>query len=159
RWTVIEGNVFHDSIDIDHGSEHTVLRNNIIDKPNWALVKVDGYSLNFNRIVVDLNLYNNTIINTGNADNFVKVNGAVDGIIVLNNVYIAPNMRTGANTAAPVMVSDSSLRSFNTISNNVWYTGQPLLYAEGGINYIWPTWSDSRGYQTPAEWNALPQVG
>jgi hypothetical protein len=27
------------------------------------------------------------------------------------------------------------------------------------MNYIWPNWSDARGYQTAAEWNAHAQVG
>src|SRR5207245_10186937 len=63
------------------------------------------------------------------------------------------------NTAAPIFVVDTSLRSFTKITNNVWYVGSILKYAEGGINYIWPMWSNSAGYQTPSEWNALSQVG
>jgi len=159
RWVVIEANVFHDSVDVDHGTEHIVFRNNILDKSNWAQIKVDGFSATYNRGVVDLNVFNNTSTNSGNADNFLKITGSVSGINVLNNIYLAPNMATGASTAAPVFVSDSSLKSFNTISNNVWYVGKQLLYAEGGVNYVWPMWSNRAGYQTPAEWNALPQVG
>ena len=64
-----------------------------------------------------------------------------------------------ANTAAPIYVADSDLGSFKKISNNVWSVGGILAYAQGGVNYIWPSWSDSRGYQTPTEWNNLSQVG
>src|SRR5205814_6930289 len=131
RWTVVEANVFNSTIDVVHGAEHTVLRNNVISKPDWPLVKVDGYSTTYGRGVVDLNLFNNTVINTGTADNFLKINGRVAGINVMNNVYIAPNMTTGSYTAAPVYVNDISLRSFTTITNNVWYVGRIGAYAEG----------------------------
>jgi hypothetical protein len=159
RWTVVEANTFNDTIDVVHGAEHTVLRNNIISLPDWPLVKVDGYNTAFQRGVVDLNIFNNTVINTGTADNFLKVNGSVDGINLINNVYLAPKMITGSYTAAPVYVADSSLRSFKKITNNVWYVGGMGAYAQGGVNYIWPTWSNSAGYQTPTEWNSLSQVG
>jgi PKD repeat protein len=159
RWTVVEANTFHNTIDVDHGTEHIVLRNNVIDLPDWPLIKVDGYSNTYQRGVVDLNVFNNTAINIGHGDNFLKINGSVAGINVLNNVYVAPNMSTGAYTAAPVYVTGSSLNSFTKITNNVWYVGKIGAYAEGGINYIWPTWSNSDGYQTPTEWNSLSQVG
>jgi hypothetical protein len=32
-------------------------------------------------------------------------------------------------------------------------------YAQGGINYVWPLWSNQAGYKTPAEWNAMTPVG
>ena len=32
-------------------------------------------------------------------------------------------------------------------------------YAEGGINYFWPSWSNSSGYKSPTEWEAYGVVG
>ena len=136
-----------------------MLRNNLFDLSDWPQIKVDGFNTLYNRGVIDLNVFNNTSINMGKGDNFLKIDGPVDGINVMNNVYMAPNMVTGANTAAPVFVVDTSLKSFSKITNNVWYVGGIGAYAKGGVNYVWPMWSNSAGYQTAAEWNSYSQVG
>ena len=31
-------------------------------------------------------------------------------------------------------------------------------YGQGGIHYVWPYWSDARGYQTEAEWDRFAVV-
>ena len=31
-------------------------------------------------------------------------------------------------------------------------------YGQGGIHYVWPYWSDARGYQTEAEWDKFGVV-
>ena len=90
---------------------------------------------------------------------FLDVGGSVNGINLVNNLYVAPNLTPGAYQAAPVFVSGGDLSSFRVITNNVWAAGHPLDYAAGGMNYVWPTWSNTAGYQTAAEWNARPQVG
>jgi hypothetical protein len=108
---------------------------------------------------VDLNIVNNTELTYGDSGNFLKVTGAASGISVMNNLYVGPNIKTGQNTAAPIFVSSSDLSSFTKITNNVWAVGGILNYAQGGINYVWPMWSNSTGYRTPSEWNNMPQVG
>jgi hypothetical protein len=158
-YIVAEGNRFNDSIDIDHGTEHSMLRNNVIRVDNDYGIKVDAYSPTYQRGVVDLNIVNNTELTYGDSGNFLKVTGAASGISVMNNLYVGPNIKTGQNTAAPIFVSSSDLSSFTKITNNVWAVGGILNYAQGGINYVWPMWSNSTGYRTPSEWNNMPQVG
>jgi hypothetical protein len=85
--------------------------------------------------------------------------GSANGVTIQNNLYIAPALAPGATQAAPVFVMEGDLGSFRSISNNVWAEGNPLPYAHGGMNYMWPNWSDSRGYLSAQEWNSRSQVG
>jgi hypothetical protein len=78
---------------------------------------------------------------------------------VQNNLYVGNSVSPGANTAAPIYVQQSDLSSFTLIDHNVYSVGKILSYAQGGVNYVWPIWSDARGYKTPAEWNGMSQVG
>jgi len=86
------------------------------------------------------------------------VQGDVDGINLINNLYLARNLISGPNGTAPVFVWDTDLSSFRKISGNVWPVTANIPFAEGGINYAWTAWSDQQGFKTPAEWEAFPQV-
>jgi hypothetical protein len=159
NWAVVEGNRMIDSTGIiAHGAQHLVFRNNVSSTKDHQSYMVDGYNTTYARGVVDLTFANNTGYNSGTASNFIKVNGKVDGITLLNNLYIAPNMKPGAYTAAPIYVTGSDLSSFRKISGNVWSTATPFDYAQGGFNYVYSYWSNSAGYRTPAEWNNLGPV-
>jgi hypothetical protein len=57
-----------------------------------------------------------------------------------------------------VYVTGSDLSSFSEIKNNMWDTPSPYSYAHGGAFYVWPSWSDSRGYLTIQQWDAYSQV-
>ncbi|HTL28569.1 MAG TPA: PKD domain-containing protein, partial [Tepidisphaeraceae bacterium] len=159
NYTVVEANKVNAQTLILHGSQHIMFRNNISTVNGDVAYMVDGWNSQYNRGVVDLKLYNNTGIDNDTEGNFIKVQGDVNGIDLVNNLYVAPNLQPGGNRAAPVYVNDDNLNSFKIITNNVWSVGSILSYAQGGINYIWPSWSDARGYQTPTEWNAWSQVG
>jgi hypothetical protein len=161
NWSVFENNVVTRSrFIVLHGANHTMFRNNddkVFDN-DWG-IEVQGFNTQYNRGVVDVEVVNNTVINNGIAGNFIRVGGAAQGISVVNNLYIAPHLLTGAGGAAPVFVYDSDLSSFDKITNNVWAMPTINQYAEGGINYVWPVWSNPSGYKTPAEWNAMNVVG
>ncbi len=153
---VIENNkIINSEMEILHGAEHVMADNNIL----WGTVnfRIDGYNAQYQRGVVDVNLVNNTGINSGDHGNFLLVDGSVAGITMTNNLYVAPNLVTGSYGAAPVYVNDTSLHSFTLIKDNVWPSIDALPYAHGGANYIGTSMTSS-GYQTPAQWEAYGQV-
>ncbi|MCS7033752.1 MAG: PKD domain-containing protein [Phycisphaerae bacterium] len=156
---VMEGNFFNAPAFTLHGASHVVWRNNISVANGYTAYFVDGYDSTYQRGVTNVSFVNNTVTNNSFRGKFIDVGSGVNGISLVNNLYVAPNLQPGAFEAAPVFVKASNLSSFRIISNNVWAKGQPLAYAQGGMNYVWSSWSNPEGYRTPEEWNALPQVG
>jgi hypothetical protein len=87
------------------------------------------------------------------------VENHVDGILLENNLLIAPNLATGGNLTAPVYVTEANLSSFSYITGNVWQQPKTIYkYAQGGINFVATSYSIN-GYLTPSAWNAESQVG
>jgi len=158
RWTVFDGNVIDSKFKFLHGSEHTMFRNNVIRENNNTAIEIDGYSTTYKRGTVDVNIINNTAINTGANGKFLNVLGDVDGIALVNNLYLAPNLKTGGNGSGVVFVFDSDLHSFTRITGNVWPVVSPDAYAQGGYFYVWPYFSNQSGYKTPSEWDAYGVV-
>ena len=161
NWSVFENNTVNRSrFMVLHGANNTMFRNNVIkvNDNDWG-IEVEGYNSTYGRGVNGVAILNNTVINYGTTGNFLHVAGRAAGISLANNLYLAPKLITGQGGAAPVVVYDTSLASFTKISNNVWPMPSITQYAQGGINYIWPIWSNAAGYQTPAEWNAQAAVG
>jgi hypothetical protein len=76
----------------------------------------------------------------------------------VNNLYLAPNLKTGGNGSGVVFVFDSDLHSFTKITGNVWPVVSPDAYAQGGYFYVWPYFSNQEGFKTPAEWDSYGQV-
>jgi hypothetical protein len=159
RYVVLEGNNINSPTIIDHGSEHIMIRNNVMKDTSGYAVNIIGYNSTYGRGVVDCTIVNNTGENDGNSGQFVHLGGSANGIAVVNNLYLARNLVTGTLSTASVYVSESDLGSFSKITNNVWANATPLGYAEGGQNYVYSYWSNSAGYKTPTEWNSYGQVG
>jgi hypothetical protein len=153
---VVENNRINSGMQILHGTEHIMIDNNI----SYGNVdfRIDGYNSQYQRGVADISIENNTGINSGDHGNFLLVSGPVNGITLTNNLYVAPNLVTGAYGAAPVYVNDSNLNSFKRVQDNIWPAINALTYAHGGSNFIGTT-MNSGGYQTPAQWDAYSQVG
>jgi hypothetical protein len=161
RWTygVFDGNVINSGFDVVHGAERIMIRNNVITRNGNYAIKVDAYNSTYARGVKDVDIINNTVMNNSTKGNFVKYDGEAPGSTLANNLYVAPDLVTGSYNTAPVLVYDNDLSGFDFISNNVWANASPTTYAQGGMNYVWPTWSNSEGYKTPTEWNAYGVVG
>jgi hypothetical protein len=158
NWVVSEANKLNTQTLVLHGTQHVMARNNVTTISADNAYTVDGWNSEYSRGVTDLRLYNNTGIDTDDKDGiFLKVQGDVNGIDLVNNLFVAPNLVV--NNGMPVYVNDSNLNSFHIITNNVWSVKGSSSYAAGGVNYIWPSWSNSAGFQTPSEWNAISQVG
>jgi hypothetical protein len=93
----------------------------------------------------------NTVINNGSNGQFLHVGGAVDGVTLDNNLYVAPSLETGPYSAAPVDVDNGDLTGFRSISDNVW--PQPTMHdgSGAGINIV-------GSYKTATQWEAYVQV-
>jgi PKD repeat protein len=160
-YPVVEGTkLYGERILIKHGAENVMLRNNVVQTDGGMAFEVEGYNSTYGRGVKNLNIINNTGVSTGEYGSFLRVqSGGASGITLVNNLYIADSMITGSYGSAAVYVEDNDLSSFSRIDHNVWPMPTIKDYAQGGINYIWPTWSDPAGYMTPSEWNAFGVVG
>jgi hypothetical protein len=157
--SVFEANYQHGSFELRHGSEHIVLRNNVFDHDDAAAVLLEGYSSSYGRGSLDLEVLNNTAINHGKNGQFILSYMPIEGIKLLNNLYVAPNLTTGQAGAAGVVVTGTNLSSFTQIDGNNWGMPNMTSWAEGGINTIGTDANDRNIWQTPAEWNAWAQVG
>jgi hypothetical protein len=158
NYVVAEDNKITGLTLIETGAQHVMLRNNIMNRDSNVGIDVEGYDSTYGRGVVDLTILNNTVVNHATGGNFLRVEGSVNGINLVNNLYLSNNLLTGPEGAAPVFVYGNDLSSFGTITNNVWCNPHISTYAQGGINYVYSYWSNSQGYRTPSEWEAFGQV-
>ncbi len=159
-YAVFENNVVNSPTIIEHGAQHVMMRNNVFKSENYAAIEIEPYNAQFGRGVVDVKIVNNTGVTTSDDGEFLKVDGDVKGIDLVNNLYLAPNLKFGLNGSMGVFVQDDNLSSFNTISNNVWPSASNGdSYAQGGVNYVYSYWSNQNGWKTPGEWDAYGQVG
>lgn len=153
RYGVFDGNTFNTKFGVDHGAERIMFRNNIINSSGDSAIRVEGRNSQFGRTTNDVTIVNNTVVNKDSSGRFIQVEKGAVGVTLANNLYVASKLTTGQRQAASVYVEDSGLASFKFIGNNVWAKANPLKYAQGGQNYVWPGWSNSSGYKDPGEWN------
>lgn len=158
RFAVVENNRIGTTLFVNHGADDVVIRNNLARKADAAAIQVAGFSAEFKRGTSNLTIEDNTILNPNPRGGMLRVENKVDGIRLLRNVYVAPQLETGTHGSAALYVAASSLAWFSEISDNVWPVARPTAYAQGGVHYVWPTWSDQRGYLDPDEWRRLPPV-
>ena len=160
-WVVIENNrVIHDSINVGHGAEHVMVRNNFVEQDANTAYHVSGWDSTYQRGIEDIWLLNNVAVNQAKTGKFLRIEGnsSDDGspqVTLCGNTYIAPIFEPGASGTAVVYVIGKDLRCFREVSGNTWPRPRPLPYAKGGYHYVWPKWSDAEGYRTPEEWTAL----
>jgi len=156
---VIDGNTLKTQMYVDHGAEHIMVRNNIIVENGDTAIVVEGYNSQYGRTTKDVTIVNNTGVNNSSGGRFIEVQNGADGVTLANNLYSAPNIFAGAGGTSSVYVDDKDLSSFKWISNNVWAKASSNLWASGGQNYVWDSWSNAAGYKSESEWNALGVVG
>lgn len=158
RFAVVENNRLGTTLFVNHGADDVVIRNNLIRKNDSAAIQVAGFNAEFNRGTRNLAIENNTVINAGTRGGMLRVESRVEGIRLRRNVYVAPNLETGTHGSAAVYVAADNLSWFSEISQNAWPTARPNAYAQGGIHYAWPSWSDQKGYLDAEEWLRTPPV-
>jgi hypothetical protein len=154
-WTVFEGNhVFNHEIQIYPGTQHLMIRNNVITMPTGMCIDINPAS--DGRNIADIRIFNNTGVTTGNGGQFLYVYaGAPNGSIsVANNLWVAPNAVAGNHATAGIFVAGKNLSEFAAISHNVWQ--RPHGFSS--IMYIAPTWTDQKNYVSGSQWNAFAVV-
>ena len=162
EWVVFDANeLYEHDLTIKVGTHHFMARNNVIRTDTSAAITIET-SDDDGRTVSDINFVNNTAITKMSYGRFINVSrtGGIRGAITLrNNLWIVPKYIAAGNASAPVYVAGTDLSVFKEISNNVW--PKPVgynKYGQGGIHYVWPKWSDSRGFKDVKEWEAYDQV-
>jgi hypothetical protein len=71
---------------------------------------------------------NNTVVNNGSKGSFLYVGGHVDGITVMNNLFVTYGGKPGASA---IYNESADFADFKAVSHNVWPTfgGKPALFA------------------------------
>jgi SdrD B-like domain/PKD domain/Right handed beta helix region len=158
QYAVIQGNTVKNvSINVEPGSDDISIRNNIIYRNTGMMIDISSTD-SIGHTSGDIQILNNTAISTGTNGNFVKVENHTYGIILANNLMVAPNLVTGVNGSAPVYDYENNLTSFTYIGGNVWpMPTQIYNLAAGGVNFSGTTFATA-GYYTPAAWNAASVV-
>ena len=162
QWVVFDANeLYEHDLTIKVGTHHFVARNNIIRTNSSSAISIEG-SDKYGRSVSDIHFLNNTAVSTRGYGRFINVwrSGDTKAAITLkNNLWVVPKYVAAGTSSAPVYVEAPNLNVFREISNNVW--PKPVSYnkyGQGGIHYVWPTWSASAGFKDPREWDAYAQV-
>ncbi len=156
---VVESNTFNSApFEVQHGISDVMIRNNTFGVDDNRSIVLDGYNSEFGRGISDVTIRDNVARNAGKTGGFLLVGAGVKEISLIGNRYVAPKLQSGASQTANVYVADKDLSGFASISDNTWSIGNPTRYANGGVMYVWPKWSDPAGYIDPNRWNALPAV-
>lgn len=165
KWEDVKGHWSnHDRVDINAGVDNIMVRNNIIDGTNATAISADtSETQKFKtgtivRTVKNLQILDNTVVNSGTMGAFLSVTGTEKNAITLkNSLYVAPDMDIGPNTAAAVRVTGrDDLKNFTTlsegggISGNVW--NLPAGGKSEGVNYVGTGSLGPTNYRTPSEW-------
>jgi hypothetical protein len=154
---VIDGNTLQDTkIFINSGSHHIMVRNNIVRNERDQAVTIGGPDKQ-GRISGDLSIINNTGINDSDSGSFLRLWGHADGIILKNNLFIAPGLKPGSNGTAVVNTVENDLSSFTEIERNIWPL--PTVFGaetKDGVCFVGP--GTGNNYRNPAAWSAFPQV-
>jgi PKD repeat protein len=134
-WVVVAGNTIDSYLDVQAGTAHIRVENNLFQNDDIALINVDAYIPSYNRIVSDLQIVNNTAIDAGQWGEFIKLYGQANGLVVDNNVFDAPNIQYGWYDASDIYIAQNDLSSFDQIDDNVWPTSG-TSWSTGGVFYV-----------------------
>jgi len=164
QWITIEHNILLRSGGINAacellpGAEHVMIRNNVITSDDRSCISVAGFDPATSRRCVDVAILNNTGINGGTHGRFVHLqNGAAD-LALINNLYVAPRLITGAERTANVYIEDEKPTAFLVIRNNAWAIPDQFQWIPDVYHYLWPYWSHPDGYLNRHQWAGLPPV-
>lgn len=149
-----DNDLFGTWIEAHHGTENLMVRNNILQGANIVAFQIDGYNSEFTRQPQNINILHNTVIDQGTDGNFLRTGHGPGAITLKNNLYVAPKLTAGSGGAV-IYVEDTDLSTFKQIRNNLWPIPKTIPYAQGGYFYVWPKWSDPKGFRTPDAWRAL----
>ena len=161
KHAVVEGNVVTNAdIIVQHGAEYVTIRDNVVYAVDGGTaIYVTGFNALFNRGSSDVVIEHNLAVNLSTGGRFVEVGGAVDGITLTNNTFVAPHLQAGAYGNAAIYDHESTLASFTEIGGNIWPTLDDGKAAYTGRIAIVGDQNDPESYLDAATWNAMPKVG
>lgn len=155
-WGVVQNNRLDNIfINVRLGTEHVVYRNNYIhqkgDKEgDWAFfLACDKEGFDSVRKIDDVRIEHNTAVNDGKIGQFLVVQAQESqpiGLILRNNLFVAPNLRRGGDRGWSVFLFEKEVAGFKEISGNVWPAGPAALHH----------WN--KADHSPEEWAQLPMV-
>lgn len=159
RFTVVENNQINgDALELHHGLEHALVRNNGITVNDGRAIEIDGHDAQYDRLCADITLQGNVATNHGTVGGFLLLTGRGDGIELAGNHYIAPNLQVGQNRAAVLFITQDGLDSFKSIHDNIWPTGKPIAFAKDGAIYVGTKWPEVTGFISPENWGKMTQI-
>jgi PKD repeat protein len=142
------------AVEVEHGAEHVILRNNVISIAGNSTIDVRGYSETKQRTTVDLRIFNNTGICPGTCGRFVRCGTDTESLHIANNLFVAPHLITGDYQKAILFILDEDLSSFVQIGHNLWPIPAGCDWGEDVYHYLWPYWANLEGCKDIAEWAA-----
>src|SRR5207253_3864003 len=83
-------------------------------------INIGGYNSTYDRIVNDLWIQNDTVLQSGTYGNFLKTFGHANNVHLRNNIYSAASLIVGAYASGDIYNVDSNWTSFVDSSNNCW---------------------------------------
>jgi hypothetical protein len=159
-WCVVDGNDLTDArLEVQSGSHHVMFRNNVSHGAGTTYVEISGPGA-AGRTSGDLTVVHNTAVNAGPTGIFLRTWGHIDGLNVVDNLFVAPQLQGGDGGASAVYVRGDRLDGFTAVAHDVWaMPGSFNRAADGGVCVLDPGGTDPAGkYLTPAAWNATPPV-
>jgi hypothetical protein len=157
KFAVLEANTLFAFVDVSHGTDSNFIRNNVFRIDGGDMITVDGWDDEYRRGTNDLRIINNTGINNARTGNFFEIYGPANGIILSNNLWVAPNQVVGSWDSSPVSIRGGGMSSFREISNNIWGQLQIPSWNRGGVMHV-AGMGNSNNFLTPTEWNNLGPV-
>ena len=153
---VFENNrVRNATMQVQHGAQFVTFRNNLITRNGTTAIKIYGYDAKYQRGVADVTIEHNTVTNNDIAGQFIDVGAGATRLSLIDNLYAATRLHTGAYDAAAVFVHDGDLSAFAKIDGNRWPTVTSNTYAHGGVNYVSVKAGGAAGYVDPAQWKSM----
>jgi PKD repeat protein len=158
-WTVVDGNDLTDDwLEVQAGTHHVMFRNNVIHFSAGSACRLAGPD-QFGRTVTDLTFAHNTAIAAGTSANFLRTFGKQDGLTIVDNLFVAPQLRAGDNGASALYFQGDKLDGLRAIANNVWPKPQSYDGDAKGMCVIDPTGRSAVGRYVPeADWDHTPPV-
>lgn len=145
EWGVIQDNRLDDLfLNIRLGTYHVMFRNNVVRMRDldWAvIIACDKPGYDDVRKAGDIRIAHNTVINDGTKGMFMFVQGNPVDLLVQQNVYIAPGVKSGGSNAG--ILATRGLDGFAGILGNVFPDGAGGSHRVNGQATDRATWLKS----------------
>ena len=158
NWAVFNDNQIAGYINVQPAAIHTLFSHNVIWAGDATAFSVAGYDSTYNRIVSDLEIIHNTVLDNGTNGMFIELYGPASGVVLDNNLWLAPSLQYGIYNSVAVYINDVNTASFSQISDNVWPAGS-YQYSYGGQFYLGTSPQVTSDYFSIQQWYADGDIG